>query len=64
MAVVAPIEAGNARAKRKAFMSDRPVTRSDPCLHCMMVELIDDFFAEIPQRLVGQAKSIAVKRMK
>ena len=27
-------------------MSDERVDQERPCLHCMMVELIDDFFAE------------------
>ena len=35
-----------------------------PCLHCMMVELIDDFFAEYPATSAGQTTSIPVKRMK
>ena len=29
-------------------MSDEPNDQERPCLHCMMVELIDDFFAEYP----------------
>ena len=29
-------------------MSDAPDDQERPCLHCMMVELIDDFFAEYP----------------
>ena len=29
-------------------MSDERVDQERPCLHCMMVELIDDFFAEYP----------------
>ena len=29
-------------------MSDARVDQERPCLHCMMVELIDDFFAEYP----------------
>ena len=29
-------------------MSEDRVDEERPCLHCMMVELIDDFFAEYP----------------
>jgi hypothetical protein len=29
-------------------MSDQREEQERPCLHCMMVELIDDFFAEYP----------------
>ena len=29
-------------------MSEAPNEQERPCLHCMMVELIDDFFAEYP----------------
>jgi len=29
-------------------MSDVQNEQERPCLHCMMVELIDDFFAEYP----------------
>jgi hypothetical protein len=29
-------------------MSETPEDQERPCLHCMMVELIDDFFAEYP----------------
>ena len=29
-------------------MSEKEVDQQRPCLHCMMVELIDDFFAEYP----------------
>ena len=29
-------------------MSEEQVAQERPCLHCMMVELIDDFFAEYP----------------
>ena len=29
-------------------MSEERVDQERPCLHCMMVELIDDFFAEYP----------------
>ena len=29
-------------------MSEKQAEEERPCLHCMMVELIDDFFAEYP----------------
>ena len=29
-------------------MSEQPDDQNRPCLHCMMVELIDEFFAEHP----------------
>jgi hypothetical protein len=29
-------------------MSEQPDDHDRPCLHCMMVELIDEFFAEHP----------------
>jgi hypothetical protein len=29
-------------------MSEKEERRERPCLHCLMVELIDDFFAEYP----------------
>jgi hypothetical protein len=29
-------------------MSEEQVDQERPCLHCIMVELIDDFFAEYP----------------
>ena len=35
-------------------MSEREERDERPCLHCMMVELIDDFFAEYPT--AGSAK--------
>jgi hypothetical protein len=45
-------------------MSEERVDKERPCLHCMMVDLIDDFIAEYPATLDGQTKSIPVKRMK
>jgi hypothetical protein len=45
-------------------MSEERVDQERPCLHCMMVELIDDFSPSTPRRLVGQTKSIRLKRMK
>jgi hypothetical protein len=35
-------------AKRQRAMSEQPDNQDRPCLHCMMVELIDEFFAEHP----------------
>ena len=29
-------------------MSEEQLVEGRPCLHCMIVELIDDFFAEYP----------------
>jgi hypothetical protein len=29
-------------------MSEQPENQERPCLHCLMVELIDQFFAEYP----------------
>ena len=29
-------------------MSEKEVDQERPCLHCMMVELIDDFYADYP----------------
>ena len=34
--------------KGRAFMSEERDDQERPCLHCMMVELIDEFFAEYP----------------
>jgi hypothetical protein len=34
--------------REKPFMSKEQDDEGRPCLHCMMVELIDDFFAEYP----------------
>ena len=34
--------------KERAFMSEERDDQERPCLHCMIVELIDDFFAEYP----------------
>ena len=34
-------------------MSEERIDQERPCLHCMMVELIDDFFAEFPRRLAA-----------
>jgi hypothetical protein len=33
-----------------AFMSDERDDQERPCLHCMIVDLIDEFFAELPDR--------------
>ena len=37
-------------------MSEEQVAQERPCLHCMMVELIDDFFAEYPAAPGGSDK--------
>ena len=37
-------------------MSDELNDQERPCLHCMMVELIDDFFAEYPAPAGGSDK--------
>ena len=38
-------------------MSDERDDQERPCLHCMMVELIDDFVAEHPATAGGSDKS-------
>ena len=37
-------------------MSENREDQERPCLHCMMVELIDDFFAEYPAPAGGSDK--------
>ena len=37
-------------------MSEERDDQERPCLHCMMVELIDDFFAEYPPTAGGSDK--------
>ena len=37
-------------------MSDTRDEQERPCLHCMMVELVDDFFAEYPATAGGSDK--------
>jgi hypothetical protein len=37
-------------------MSEEQVAQERACLHCMMVELIDDFFAEYPGTAGGSDK--------
>jgi hypothetical protein len=37
-------------------MSGQRVDQERPCLHCMMVELIEDFFAEYPATIGGSDK--------
>ncbi len=37
-------------------MSREPENQERPCLHCMMVDLIDDFFAEYPPTADGSDK--------
>jgi hypothetical protein len=36
------------RSERAAMAEERNEDEERPCLHCMMVEMIDDFFAEYP----------------
>jgi hypothetical protein len=45
-------------------MSEEHVDQERPCLHCLMVDLIDDFFAEHPPAAGGQTNSIPMKPMK
>jgi hypothetical protein len=37
-------------------MSEEQVDQERPCLHCLMVDLIDDFFAEYPPTAGGSDK--------
>jgi|SRR5271167_1209901 len=37
-------------------MSEQPEDQERPCLHCMIVELMDDFFAEHPAKASGSDK--------
>jgi hypothetical protein len=43
-------------AEGEAFMSDQREDQERPCLHCLIVELIDDFFAEYPPAPGGSDK--------
>ena len=38
-------------------MAEERIDQERPCLHCMMVELIDDFFAECPAT-IGEPDTI------
>jgi hypothetical protein len=40
----------------KSVMAEPESEQERPCLHCMMVELIDDFFAEYPPAPGGSDK--------
>ena len=42
-------------------MSEERGDQERPCLHCMIVELIDDFFAEYPATRVSLTLSILMK---
>ena len=42
--------------KRNGIMSEERIDQERPCLHCMMVELIDDFFAKYPAPAGGLGK--------
>ena len=37
-------------------MPEEQVAQERPCLHCRMVDLIDDFFAEYPSAVGGSDK--------
>jgi hypothetical protein len=41
-------QAGTSFRKERARMSEERDDQERPCLHCMMIDLIDDFFAEYP----------------
>src|SRR6266550_803359 len=43
--------------KERAFMSEERDDQERPCLHCMIVKLIDDFFAEYPAN-TGESDTI------
>ena len=47
--------------KERAFMSEERDDQERPCLHCMIVELIDDFLLSIPQQPVSRTHSILLK---
>jgi hypothetical protein len=40
----------------RAFMSEERDDQERPCLHCMIIELIDDFFADNPASRLGQSR--------
>jgi hypothetical protein len=42
-------------------MPEAQDTEERPCLHCMMVELIEDFSLTIPQRVGSQIQSTPTK---
>ena len=42
--------------KERQVMAESENERERPCLHCLMVELIDDFFAEYPPAPGGSDK--------
>ena len=43
-----PVDSLHVPRRGTAFMSEERIDQERPCLHRMMVELIDDFFAEYP----------------
>ena len=51
-------------------MSEKEERHERPCLHCMMVELIDDFFAEYPATAApdrvdtGEADEVMLSRIR
>ena len=42
--------------KERQVMAESEDEQERPCLHCLMVELIDDFFAEYPPAPGGSDK--------
>jgi hypothetical protein len=44
------------RPQGGGVMSEETAERERPCLHCLMVELIDDFLAEYPPAQGGSGK--------
>ena len=47
---IIPISAVDYAEREKPSMSKEQDDEGRPCLHCMIVELIDEFFAEFPAR--------------
>jgi len=48
--------------KERAFMSEERDDQERPCLHCMIVGLIDDFFADGPDRRLVSRRDRSVGR--
>jgi hypothetical protein len=42
--------------QREVFVPEEPMDQERPCLHCIIVDLIDDFFAEYPATAGGSDK--------
>ena len=47
--------------KEEHFMSDERDDQERPCLHCMIVELIDDFLTSIRRQPASQTRLILTK---